>query len=490
MGINDEFEELDHHASEQNLLEVIRNETIGLDRGKNGCGLFRSSYQALAKKRRNNDTIAKNDIHHFIENIYNNCKKYNIKPFEFIGFIKDLFDFYPSLEYKFPSGINKNSDLSLSTDSENKSINTINSTRAPNGEYDNDILQNLEIKGNTSTKQTNGSADVSIEIPFISQVSYYINQIKLECKEREQYRNSLEIEISVLENKKSTQNNDLREINSKNKTILSHLRWYHFLKQDLSENHNMNLDEEIPFFSSIINDFKTYNYNIVDILKVYKQNQSLRKDREHIQNDIDLNAPILQSLLKQIASLNSQLDVSRITMKTYWELDVMGFNSKSLKQLHSMIIEIALANDIPVWDAVTKFLTDVENQDDFKLGFETKIKELTTAREKLESEAPQYRSNLQTQSLVVPSLLYLMNNGVTNDDIINMSQLLVSFQNISFLTNISSQGRNSASSIGYNNIVTTSKNEAWNVLINKVRSLQNIDSKSQLQSHVTSYKID
>jgi len=134
LGINDEFEELDHHASEQNLLEVIRNETIGLDRGKNGCGLFRSSYQALAKKRRNNDTIAKNDIHHFIENIYNNCKKYNIKPFEFIGFIKDLFDFYPSLEYKFPSGINKNSDLSLSTDSENKSINTINSTRAPNGE--------------------------------------------------------------------------------------------------------------------------------------------------------------------------------------------------------------------------------------------------------------------------------------------------------------------------------------------------------------------
>ena len=285
----------------------------------------------------------------------------------------------------------------MSTDSENKSINTINSTRAPNGEYDNDILQNLEIKGNTSTKQTNGSADVSIEIPFISQVSYYINQIKLECKEREQYRNSLEIEISVLENKKSTQNNDLREINSKNKTILSHLWWYHFLKQDLSENYNMNLDEEIPFFSSIINDFKTYNYNIVDILKVYKQNQSLRKDREHIQNDIDLNAPILQSLLKQIASLNSQLDVSRITMKTYWELDVMGFNSKSLKQLHSMIIEIALANDIPVWDAVTKFLTDVENQDDFKLGFETKIKELTTTREKLESEAPQYKSNLQTK---------------------------------------------------------------------------------------------
>ena len=34
LGINDEFEELDHSAPEQNLLEVIRKEIIGWDRGK------------------------------------------------------------------------------------------------------------------------------------------------------------------------------------------------------------------------------------------------------------------------------------------------------------------------------------------------------------------------------------------------------------------------------------------------------------------------
>ena len=79
----------------------------------------------------------------------------------------------------------------------------------------------------------------------------------------------------------------------------------------------MNLDEEIIFFSSIINDFKTYNYNILDILKEYKQIQSLRKERDRIQNDINLNTPLQQDLLKQIASLNSQLDISRQTMKIY-----------------------------------------------------------------------------------------------------------------------------------------------------------------------------
>ena len=108
----------------------------------------------------------------------------------------------------------------------------------------------------------------------------------------------------------------------------------------------MNLDEEIIFFSSIINDFKTHKYNILDILKEYKQIQSLRKERDHIQNDINLNTPLQQDLLKQVASLNSQLDVSRQTMKIYWELDTMGFDLKRLKQLYSTIIEISLANHI------------------------------------------------------------------------------------------------------------------------------------------------
>ncbi len=77
---------------------------------------------------------------------------------------------------------------------------------------------------------------------------------------------------------------------------------------------------------------------------------------------------------------------------------------------------------MPVWDAVTKFLNDIEHQYDSKLGFETKIKELSAKIGELENKIPQYKSNLQIQSLVVPSLLYLWNNGVTNEDIINMSQ--------------------------------------------------------------------
>jgi hypothetical protein len=85
-----------------------------------------------------------------------------------------------------------------------------------------------------------------------------------------------------LENKKSTLESNIREIIDKNNNILTHLQWYDFSKQNLSDNYNMNLDEEIVFFSSIINEFKTHHYNILDILKEYKQIQSLRKERDRI----------------------------------------------------------------------------------------------------------------------------------------------------------------------------------------------------------------
>lgn len=52
---------------------------------------------------------------------------------------------------------------------------------------------------------------------------------------------------------------------------------------------------------------------------------------------------------------------------------------------------------------------------------------------------------------MAPLLLYLTNNGLTNEDIINMSQLVVSLQNSTFLTNTSSQGGNTANGIGNNN---------------------------------------
>ena len=269
------------------------------------------------------------------------------------------------------------------------------------------------------------------------------------------------------------------------------MEWYDFLKQNLADNHDMNLDNEIVAFSSMIRDFKKYNYNFLDVINEYKQIRSLRHERDRIQNDINLNTPIQQGLHEQIDSLNSQLDVSRQTMKIYGELIAMGFDLKKLKQLYYTIVEISLANNMPVQDAVVKFLNDIEDQYDSKLGFENKIKELRAKMDELKNEIPEYRSNLQIQSLVAPSLLYLPNNGVTNEDIINMSQLVGSFQNSNFLDDTSSQSGNTSNSIGNNNTKKSFKNESWKLIINKFRSIQNIDSEiEKLTSHCDELELE
>ena len=113
-----------------------------MDRRKNDFDFLKSLDVGLAKKR-NKDAIRKNDFHHFIEAIYNTSKKYNFKPSDIIGWIKDLFDFCPSLQCELLSDNCNEPDLCLARDKENEDTNTYYLRMAQNREFDNDILENL-----------------------------------------------------------------------------------------------------------------------------------------------------------------------------------------------------------------------------------------------------------------------------------------------------------------------------------------------------------
>jgi hypothetical protein len=92
LGINDEFEERNDSDPKQDILEEIKNETIGWDKGKNDPVL--ASPDIGSAKKINKDAAAKNDFHHFIKDIYNKCKKYDIKPSDIIEWIRDLHNFF------------------------------------------------------------------------------------------------------------------------------------------------------------------------------------------------------------------------------------------------------------------------------------------------------------------------------------------------------------------------------------------------------------
>jgi hypothetical protein len=101
----------------------------------------------------------------------------------------------------------------------------------------------------------------------------------------------------------------------------------------------------------------------------------------------------------------------------------MGFGLKELNFLYDTINEIAYENDIPVAKAVQKFLSEVEDQYDRKLGFEDKIHKLKNELTSLRKERSQIRSEILSNPLIGPKLIKRNMSGLSDQSIINIATL-------------------------------------------------------------------
>ncbi len=108
----------------------------------------------------------------------------------------------------------------------------------------------------------------------------------------------------------------------------------------------------------------------------------------------------------------------------YHSLNSLGFGLKELKYLANTVREIAVANNIKVEDAVKKFLDDVEKDYDDKIGFEDSIKVLQEKKTKLEQNNPFYKDMFEKQTAAALSIHYVKSKGVTDSDIINITQFV------------------------------------------------------------------
>jgi hypothetical protein len=136
-----------------------------------------------------------------------------------------------------------------------------------------------------------------------------------------------------------------------------------------------------------------------------------------------------------IMELNFKLMQLNQTMIAYHALQSMGFGLKELKYLGNTVKEIALANNIKVEEAVKKFLDDVEKEYDNKLRFEIAVNKLEAMKMKLDEAYPIYKIQSSRQSAVNGSLDYLDAKGVTDSDIIGMSNLVRIFSGNNLLSN-------------------------------------------------------
>ena len=400
-----------------------------------------------------------NQISYFINTIYKNCKNHSIKPSIVMKWMEDLFECFIFSE------------------------NQINVDKIINGQKQKIDLHNEEI---TQTNELDKEA--SDEIPLISRISHFIEQKKKELRQLDNSKRSIYQDIVRLDKRKESILADLTKTIEREKRVFSYQQWYNSLKQELHDRYNLTIEEEYGKFAKVINDFKDRDFDASKIINEYKEIESLRQERNLIQTVIDLNSPVRNELLNEIAKLQEQMNYSKHIMNIYNELFKIGFGLKELKQLYSTILEIGLANKIKLDEAVSKFLKDIENQYDNKLGLETTINNLQSEKEKLEDEVPQYQWYLQLQGIVGPTIIHLNSNGITNEDIININQIVIAFKNSNFVDEVSDQqeqgqesGNSSKKTDKKNN---RNNNEYWKLFIEKLKSLKNINLEIARQSTI------
>lgn len=359
--------------------------------------------ESAGKKSGRDAATRRDSFYHFVGNLYDNCKIHHIDPAIIVRWMDDLLEFGFST---FNSNtIESNADGTPIEDATNFPKNSI-----------------VRIKRN--------------QISLISKIDNYLEKEKLEFQRLQQARIKLSRDIKRAIQHKNTLVSNLEKTMIKERNIMRYYSWYKSLMQELEYEYGIDIGEEFGSFARAIVDFKAYNYNVLDIIKDYKQIESLREEKEKVQSKIDLITHKRDILLEEIDSLQENLSYSTQSLNTYKELLERGLGLKELKQLLNTLIEISRANKIADWEALPRFLNDVEKQYDNKLGFESTLNNLKAKMEKLQAEVPEYKWYLKLQGVVSPTIIHLNRCGVTNEDILNINSLVLSFKNSNFIDDL------------------------------------------------------
>jgi hypothetical protein len=445
----------------------------------------------------------------FIDKIYFNCKKLGIPPTIIPLWIKDLLDFYHNSSDSTRSFIDRNdadeykkqtittttilnsAAVPIHQNNTTKALSSLSSMAWNNNS--NSCLYENKIsypKPNSYTdcnpKIKTDSLD-EIKIPFVSQLSYHIDQKKKECAGLEDYKKNLKEEITKLEIQKSYAINSLCKIKQEEEDVLFYLPWFNDLEEMLWNNYSIKIKEDIQKFSQIINDFKEHGYDYYKIIQEYWKSLSLKLMINTHEADIRKLSEQKVSLNNSILSLESEVSSHTQTMNIYYELEGMRFGLKELKQLWHTIQEIAEANKILHKEAVSKFLKDLEEQYDDKLGFESKVKEKKEELAQLNNKIFKDRFLFRLEHSIGPTLSRLLQKGITEQDIIGINQLveLCTNNNTEYGESISdhntNQKENSTNNIIGNARKNNSRSEYWKYLIDNLKRYGTIKSAIKYQ---------
>jgi cell division protein FtsB len=371
------------------------------------------SVYVIDNDNKNFDNSQYNELSTFIQDIYLTCKNLGVTPSNILLWIKDLLDFQSN------SDINIDRSSSLIEENNNKIDEKSVILDLAHLDYesnlDNNYDRNLKLKDDLPEQ---------MEIPFISQISYYISQKKKEYGELENYQITLKEDIKKLELHKKTVVENLNLAIRKEKFATSYLKFFNKLKKELWENHYIKIEDNIQNFSYLINDFKEHGYRTDEIIKEYLKSISLKAQIITYEDNLQSMHKQRIDLIESISNLEDLVSQHKQTMNMHRELESMGFGFKEIKQLWNTILEITESNDISYSEAVSKFLNDIEKDYDNILGFEAKVKQKRDELVLMNKGLNDSRQNQWLTPLIGPSLSNLFQKGISEQDIIGINQLV------------------------------------------------------------------
>jgi predicted nucleic acid-binding Zn-ribbon protein len=167
----------------------------------------------------------------------------------------------------------------------------------------------------------------------------------------------------------------------------SELKLYTDLREELGK---YRIPFDISKLVKVVNNIGECGYDTGRVIKEFSELESLKTSRQHLRQDLQSLENRLNDLDRLQGTLELRANMHTQLLHKYDLLENMGFGLKELDFLRNMVNEIAVDNNIPAKDAITKFLSDVERHYNNKLGFETKVESLRNEVNNLYKEEVTY----------------------------------------------------------------------------------------------------
>ena len=203
-------------------------------------------------------------------------------------------------------------------------------------------------------------------IPKLSEIPYYIEQMKNEKRALKKDIQNLQKQKKISEEEASLAN-ELRDAALENvKVTVVELREYSKFKTELRK-YGLSFIDDAQKLVRIIYGIKQRGYDVDKVLSEFSDIEFMQEKRDMLSKlDRALEDKIVDRR-NQYSFLESQVNLHSQRLYVYDELDSMGFGLTKLKILRNAIKEIAAEDNISFSLAVDKFFEFVEKHYDIKL---------------------------------------------------------------------------------------------------------------------------